>query len=453
MPLNKIVVVGAGTFGLSTALAILDRARKDDSPEICVLDRYPVPTPDAASSDINKIVRPDYGSDELYTRLALRAIPIWQAWSDDARSRDLSPPHQPHPTLSSPGKLFTPSTAVFFSSEPLDQPSSFHSETIATLRRLAPNSKDPIAILDPLPEWAKNFPPKFRNAYASTLAGWADSAFANAYVATILRERGVKFFTGPEGTFKRLVVDEQNEKVLGVETLDGSVYEASQVVIAAGSWTPAVVPETKEFMVATGQPVVQFDIPDEWRSFYSSENFPVWLTADTGFYGFPLHPYTNRLKIANHGTGFLEPHTVPPTSSFPLSALITFRHFIHTHLPHLSTLSIALAKICYYTDTNTGDFLIAPHPRYLNCVLATGGSGHGFKFMPVLGDIVVDVMEGKDVDPRFGWRQAGSGKGPKQDMLRPKNEKEKVLKDEVFATQEQMTAEWWKEYLEQSPSA
>ncbi|KAK7691747.1 hypothetical protein QCA50_005147 [Cerrena zonata] len=80
----KVVIVGAGCFGLSTAFHLLRRGFTS----VTILDRSPIlPAPDAASTDINKIVRSSY-ADKFYTKLALDAIAEWKntdEWKDTYR--------------------------------------------------------------------------------------------------------------------------------------------------------------------------------------------------------------------------------------------------------------------------------------------------------------------------------------------------------------------------------
>ena len=65
--------------------------------------------------------------------------------------------------------------------------------------------------------------------------------------------------------------------------------------------------------------------------------------------------------------------------------------------------------MCIYTDTWDGNFLISPHPEVNGLTVATGGSGHGFKFAPVLGGLIADAVEGipNPYLDRFTWRPVG----------------------------------------------
>ena len=86
------------------------------------------------------------------------------------------------------------------------------------------------------------------------------------------------------------------------------------------------------------------------------------------------------------------------------------RAFLRESLPSLATAPVVHTRVCVYCDTFDGDFWIADHPDRPGVTVASGGNGHGFKFAPVLGDMIADVVEGES-NPwaqRFRWRALGA---------------------------------------------
>ena len=82
------------------------------------------------------------------------------------------------------------------------------------------------------------------------------------------------------------------------------------------------------------------------------------------------------------------------------------RDFLSSTFPALADAPIVYTRICMYCDTNDGHFWIAPDPERPGLIVATGDSGHGFKFAPVLGEIIADAVEEK-ANPllqKFRWR-------------------------------------------------
>jgi len=85
------------------------------------------------------------------------------------------------------------------------------------------------------------------------------------------------------------------------------------------------------------------------------------------------------------------------------------RAFLAESLPLLASLPMHGSKLCLYCDTWDGDFWIGRDPERQGLVVATGGSGHAFKFAPVLGGLAADALEGveNDYSQRFAWRPLG----------------------------------------------
>jgi glycine/D-amino acid oxidase-like deaminating enzyme len=82
------------------------------------------------------------------------------------------------------------------------------------------------------------------------------------------------------------------------------------------------------------------------------------------------------------------------------------REFLGWAFPALADAPITESRLCFYCDTHDGNFWIAEDPDRAGLIIAAGDSGHGFKFAPVLGEIIADAVEGKDnpLLERFRWR-------------------------------------------------
>jgi glycine/D-amino acid oxidase-like deaminating enzyme len=179
---------------------------------------------------------------------------------------------------------------------------------------------------------------------------------------------------------------------------------ADHVVMAVGAWTPYLLPFTKGFFRATGQPVFHLQPSDP--ELFAPERFPVFGAdiTTTGYYGFPINR-NGVLKIANHGPG----REMSPDST---ERVVTadderkLREFLASTFPSLVDAPIVYTRVCMYCDTHDGHFWIARDPERKGLVVAAGDSGHGFKFAPVLGEIIADALEEKD-NPllhKFRWR-------------------------------------------------
>ena len=81
-----------------------------------------------------------------------------------------------------------------------------------------------------------------------------------------------------------------------------------------------------------------------------------------------------------------------------------FRDFLRRSLPDLADAPIRASRLCMYCDAFDGDLWIDRHPDRPGVVVAAGGSGHGFKFAPLLGDFIADAVRGGDDPRRNRWR-------------------------------------------------
>ena len=111
------------------------------------------------------------------------------------------------------------------------------------------------------------------------------------------------------------------------------------------------------------------------------------------------------MKIANHGPG-RQMHPESPERGVTADEEAQLRAFLRGTFPGLADAPIVYTRTCIYCDTWDGHLWIARDPAREGLVVATGGSGHAFKFAPVLGDLIADALEGapNPVLPKFRWR-------------------------------------------------
>jgi glycine/D-amino acid oxidase-like deaminating enzyme len=373
------LVVGAGVFGLTASIELARRGHA-----VTVTDPGPVPHPDAASTDLSKIVRADYGSDVFYARLADAALEGWARWNREWA-----------------WKPFHNTGFLLLAREPLES-AGFEGESFRCLSRLGHRLErlDAPALKAAHPAWTFGDVPE---GYLSSRAGWAESGRVVQTLARTAAAGGVAIRAGA----RVVEFTSQESRISGVALEDGTRLRADRVIVAAGSWTPALLPWLGDRMWATGQPVFHFR-PSSPEAFLPPRFVP-WSAdiANTGWYGFPLHP-SGVVKIANHGPG----HRLEPNAPrvVPDGWDDRFRSFLRQEIPELADAPIVQRRVCVYCDTFDNDFWIDHDPDRPGLIVAAGGSGHGFKFAPVLGGIIADVVEGRD-NPwahRFRWRQLGT---------------------------------------------
>jgi glycine/D-amino acid oxidase-like deaminating enzyme len=386
---ETVVVVGAGVFGVTSALELAERGWT-----VTLLDQGPAPHPLAASTDISKMIRADYGDDEHYIELMERAFPRWRDWNRNWGT-----------------DLYHETGFLILAGGPMQQGGFEHSSfEVLSGRGYAVERLGPGDIGTRFPSWN---PPPGVEGYLSPVAGWAESRSVVQHLLADAGRAGVEVRTG---RISELLID--GDTVGGVRLGTGELLERDVTIVAAGAWTIDLVPSTTELISTVGQPVLHFQPEDPDR--YRPPLFPPWAAdiGTLGWYGFPATT-TGVVKIANHGAG----RDLPPDADRRVGDgwEQLFRQFLSDWLPGLAAAPIVSDRLCMYTDTTDGDFLIDRHPHLDRLVLATGGSGHGFKFAPVLGELVADAVEGNDNTflERFRWRipsrsktEAARGMGP-----------------------------------------
>ena len=373
-----ICICGAGVFGLTAALELNDRGYS-----VLLVDPGPIPHPDAASTDISKIVRMEYGADALYTEMAELAMEGWRQWN-----------------LEWSQNLFHETGVAMLTRNPM-QAGGYEYESYTCIRGRGhdPTRLRSDEITERFPAWTPGY---FVDGFYHDQGGFAESGRVVAKLAEVAHNRKIAIRQGSRA--REILKD--SDRVTGIRFEDGSVQSVGKVLVAAGAATQFLVPELQAVMKTTGHPV--FHIRTNKAASFFTPEFTVF-TADvsqSGWYGFPMHPSEHVVKIANHGVGqMLHPYRdrrVVDKADF--DALKTF---LQAGLPRLLDQEIVYTRRCLYSDTLDEHFWIDNHPVTEGLSVAAGGSGHGFKFAPILGKLIADILEQKPNlwKQRFLWRE------------------------------------------------
>jgi glycine/D-amino acid oxidase-like deaminating enzyme len=253
---------------------------------------------------------------------------------------------------------------------------------------------DRAAIAARFPAWSD----RYVDGYYNPQGGWAESGAVMTQLVAWAQAEGVLLRAG---VAQEIVVGDDG--VRGVR-IDGAVLEARNVVVAAGAWTPTLLPWLAPVMRAVGQPVLHFAPSD--ADAFRPPSFVPWAAdiARTGWYGFCANA-DGIVKVANHGPGRVVDPRGPRLVADDVEAM--FRTFMRAALPSLADAPRVGSRLCLYCDSFDGDLWIDADPQRRGLVVAAGGSGHGFKFAPLLGPLIADVVEGGAPLNRFRWRAPG----------------------------------------------
>jgi glycine/D-amino acid oxidase-like deaminating enzyme len=346
-----------------------------------VIDPGPIPHPLAASTDVSKVVRMEYGADLQYTRMADRAIDGFEVWNEEFGA-----------------ELYVNTGVLMMGRKPL-VPGDYLYESFELLAAEGhrPQRIDCDALRGRFAAWrAENYVDGFFNPRG----GYAQSGRIVAMLANKAQLAGVVIDT-PQTAAELL---REGGRIVAVRTREGKTFTAGHTLVAAGAWTHHLLPELHRVLVATGHPV--FHLQPRHPELFAPPHF-VTFTADvaaTGWYGFPLLR-EGVVKVANHGVG-VQLHAEHDPRVVLESDFAALRRMLADTFPALLDAEIVYTRRCLYSDTPDGHFWIDRHPQRIGLTVAAGDSGHGFKFAPVLGPLIADVVEGKvnDWAPKFRWR-------------------------------------------------
>jgi sarcosine oxidase len=221
-------------------------------------------------------------------------------------------------------------------------------------------------------------------------------------------EKAILLYT--EQAIKKGAEIHTNERVLEwkktgnvvVVTTDKNSYYCNKLIITAGAWAGKMIPGLSDKIKITRQ-FVAWIKPKNWKEF-SLNDFPCWLMADDikpgCYYGFPVLPVATfggpiGLKLAHHHpASATDPDMVDRRTSTEDEA--DLKYVLDKYFPGVFE-SMLSSKICLYANSPDEDFIIDKLPGHEEHVtIACGFSGHGFKFVSIVGEILADLaMEGK----------------------------------------------------------
>ena len=391
-----ILIIGAGIFGLSSAIELRKRNHS-----VTVLNPDNIPHPLAASTDISKIIRMEYGTDEEYMDMAIESMKIWREWNEILGE-----------------KIFHEIGFIIAVSKKLNKEDRLFA--YASYQNLIKRGYKPDRLNNGFLK--NNFPAlnaeKYIDGFYHKIAGYGESGRAIKLLAGYAKKIGVHIFENNE--VEKIII--KNKKAEGAITKTGKIYKAEKTIVCAGNSTPYLIPELKPYFKITGHPV--FHLKPKNPELFTYPNFAVFAadTSHSGWYGFPFHPKEKVVKIALHSDG-LELHPYHDERVVYDADKKHLRGFLKESIPALADAPIVYTRRCCYTDTLDGHFWIGQHPDIEGLIVGSGGSGHGFKMGPVVGQMIADVAEGKKHgwSERYGWRELGEGTEQEEEVRYKEN--------------------------------
>jgi sarcosine oxidase len=369
-PGPRVAVVGAGAFGGWTALELVRRGAR-----VTLVDAWGPGNARSSSGGETRVIRAAYGTRTIYTKMATRALQLWR--DHDRRFQR---------------GFFRLTGALWM----FGRDDTFGRSSAATLRA----EKIRMERLT-LAEARRRYPQVMFDDVTSVFfepqAGYLLAHRASEHVVERLVAEG--------GTYlERALVPPVNLTGARLERINassGPALSADAFVFACGPWLGTLFPDVIGKTVrSTRQEVFYFGTPAGDRRFMD-EALPVWADfSDRKMYGIP-GSLNRGFKLADDTPG---PAFDPTNGRRDVTAagLKSVRAFLARRFPALAKAPLVGSEVCQYEATPDSDYIFDRHPGAPNVWLVGGGSGHGFKMGPAVGELVASLVLGESQpDPHF----------------------------------------------------
>jgi sarcosine oxidase len=364
---HDVAVIGAGVFGAWTARHLGRRGKR-----VLLVDAYGPANARASSAGESRIIRMGYGADELYTRWSQRSLAQWKEF------------------FAATGLRLFHETGVLWLAGKED---GRVRETVETLRRCDVSFEELSRA-----ELEKRYPQIGLDGITrGLLEPRSGVLMARRAVAAVVEEavrRGVEYrvaqIAEPRGA----------RAITTVVASSGERIDAETFVFACGAWLGKIFPEILGARIfPSRQEVFFFGVPAGDARF-APPALPTWLFQEDEIYGMPdLESRGLKIAVDRHGER-VDPDTQSRLAS--VQGAEEARRFVEQRFPSLRGAPIVETRVCQYENTWNGDFLIDRHPAIENIWLVGGGSGHGFKHGPAVGEYVAGrILGGVTEEARF----------------------------------------------------
>lgn len=369
-PGDAVAIIGAGAFGGWTALYLL-RAGYN----VTLIDAWGGGNSRSSSGDETRVIRSTYGSNEFYFDLNIRALTLWK---EHQRAWGM--------------QLFHPTGVLWFCYEGKTE---MIDDSLPFMRKHGLEYE-----YCSIAEARKRFP----HIYVEDLAHLVLDPYGGYLKA---REGAIavqEAFVREGGIFVPSMVRPgriQSETMKGVELADGTLLEADVYVFACGSWLQQLFPELLGgFIQCTRQEAYYLGVPAQYAALF--DHMPVWMDADGAdfYYGIPGNARRGfKVGVDRRGGAFDPTHgdrLIDP------AVLTHARQFMGYRFPALKDAPLLENRVCHYGNSPDGNFLLDQHLEAANCWLMGGGSGHGYKHGPALGELAAEIISGsRPMEPAF----------------------------------------------------
>jgi len=367
-PSPEVVVIGAGAFGGWTALYLRERGVS-----VTLVDAYGPGNSRASSGGETRQIRAGYEDRELYTRWVLLAFDRWKARQEEWGRR-----------------LFYETGRLLLAPE--------WDESLKVTKTVLDKYRVPNEVLsqdDLRRRYPQMNPEGVGVALFEPTTGVLKAREGCIAVVEAFQKKGGRFRIGRAQPGRG-----SGSRLLDVALADGSALPASTFVFACGPWLPKVFPEIMKKKLFTPRRDVFFFGTPSGDDRFSYPNFPNFSEdASRGYYGFPGIDQRG-FKVCPVGelTGFDPDTDERVVSPYQVKRA---RDYLGLRFPALKDQPVVESRVCQLEMSVDEHFIIDKHPALENVWLVGGGSGHGYKHGPVVGEYVAERVLGRDKSPEL----------------------------------------------------
>ena len=366
-----IAVIGAGAFGGWTALHLLDRGAR-----VTLLDAWGPGNSRGSSGGETRVMRGTYGPHQPYTEMAARALTLWQKYERQWKRK------------------FLHRTGVLWMAAGRDD--AFERGSVEMLRQAKIKFQE-LSSAQMQKRWPQINFEGIEWGIHEPKCGYLDARTSCQAVAEAFVAKG--------GKYQQLAVlgnGLESKRLEHISLSDGSRLKADRYVFACGPWLGKLFPQTVGDLVqATKQDIFFFGTPPG-DSRFSDAHLPVWADHRGRFrYGIPGSDRRG-FKIADDTRGpIFDPTAGERVVTY--ETLADIREYVGFRFPALKNAPLLETRVCQYEQTPDSHFILDRHPAVEYVWLVGGGSGHGFKHGPAIGEMMAELIL-KDREPEAIWR-------------------------------------------------
>jgi glycine/D-amino acid oxidase-like deaminating enzyme len=361
----SVIVVGAGAFGGWSALQLLREGAK-----VTLIDAWGPGNSRASSGGETRVIRATYGPVGIYTQMVARAVQLWQ--ENEQRWN----------------------VKLFFRTGALRMAGTDDSYERAALPLLkeAGVRFEKLSTADCVKRWPQiNFEDISWSIYEPDSGYLAARRGCEAVLNAFLKEGGQ--YQQAQATPGPIAAN----RMQGISITPSEILNADSYVFACGPWLGKVFPFLESIITPTRQEVFFFGTAAGDLRF-SDAQLPAWIDGGKHhFYGIPGNHWRG-FKMADDARGpVIDPTTMERHASD--EGLAAARAYLRLRFPAMAGAPLVESRVCQYENSTDHNFILDHHPEAENVWIVGGGSGHGFKHGPVMGEMVSNAVLGLKVPP------------------------------------------------------